>query len=67
MLKLKTICKPIMGTPVSVFSQSAHDYLAWECSPEVVCDNFGNESVVEMYANCPEYTGDPATITIVIA
>lgn len=66
-MKLKSICKIIVGTPVNVFSQSAHDYLAWACSPEVVGEKLGDEAVVEMYTVNPERRGESPYITIVVA
>lgn len=67
MLKLKTVCKVIVGTSVNVFSQSQHGYLAWECSPEVIGSSFGEEFVVEMYAVMPERRDLAPYITIVVA
>ncbi len=67
MLKLKTVCKVIAGTPVNVFSQSQHDYLAWACSPEVIGSVFGEEYVAEMYAVMPERRDLAPYITIVVA
>lgn len=67
MLKLKTICKVIVGTSVNVFSQSHHGYLAWESSPEVIGSSFGDESVVEMYTVMPERLDRAPYITIVVA
>lgn len=67
MLKLKTVCKVIVGTPVNVFSQSHHDYLAWASSPEVIGSAFGEEAVVEMYTVMPERRDLAPYITIVVA
>lgn len=66
-MKLKSICKLIVATPVNVFSQSQHDYLAWACSPEVISSSFGEESVVEMYTVMPERRDRAPYITIVVA
>ena len=67
MLKLKTVCKLIVGTPVNVFAQGVSDYLAWGCSPEVVAQQLGDCTVVEMYTVIPERRGDSPSITIVVA
>ncbi len=66
-MKLKSICKLIVGTPVNVFSQSHHDYLAWACSPECVSENFGEETVVEIYTVHPERRDLSPYLTIVVA
>ena len=66
-MKVKSICKLITGTPVNLFSQSHHDYLAWACSPEVIASSFGEEAVVEMYAVAPERRDLSPYLTIVVA
>ena len=66
-MKIKNICAVITGTPVNVFSQSAHDYLAWECSPEVVGEKLADERVIEVYSVYPERSDKWPPITIVVA
>ena len=66
-MKLRSICKLIVGTPVNVFSQSNHDYVAWGCSPEVIGEKLGGEFVVEMYTVMPERRDGAPYITIVVA
>lgn len=66
-MKVKSVCKLIVGTPVNVFAQSVHDYLAWACSPEVVAEKLGDCAVVEMYTVMPERRDGAPYITIVVA